>query len=373
MKELAKLLFSTFSIQRWNDLPRPVEFVEMDKQAHKMIIAFVLAHYEKDVDFEKLIHLGIASLFYRAVLTDLKSPVLKFLRKSKSEELDEFVLSKLENVLDKELKYYVKILNSKNSKESRILKAASYIASKWEFEIIYNFAPFIYTVEDIKKSLENEIEDYYDLEGVKILSLKRKTYDFISLCGNLRFQKRWSNTPRMPQSSVLGHMLFVAVMSYFFTKNYNPKNLYYNFFTALFHDLPEALTRDIIAPIKYSVSGLDELLKDYENSLIDNEILPLLRSDIAKELEIMIKDEFSDKIITEKGIKKVETSENLFNFEGINGKLIKIADNFAAFIEAKMSINYGIKSPELISAVESLQNKYKNKKAYNLDLGELFL
>jgi len=373
-KGLIKLLFSTASIERWNDLPRPVKFIELDKQAHRMIIAYILAHFEEDVDFYKLIYLGIAGILYRAVLTDLKSPVYHYLRKKKGKELDEFVLSQLKGMLDEELEYYVKIFNSDNSKEKRILSAASYLASKWEFDMIYNFAPDIYGMREIKENIENELEDYYDLEGVKVLSLKKKSYDFISLCGNLRFQKRWANTPRVPETSVLGHMLFVAIVAFLLTKEYGGNNhkIYYNFFTGLFHDLPEALTRDIIAPVKHNVQGLDEILKDYENFLIEEKILPLVPKNVRNELKILITDEFANKLIIDNQVKHVDVAEDLLGMKGIDGSLVKVADHFAAFVEAYMSISHGIKSTELIKAVETLSNKYKNSKIYGINLSKYF-
>lgn len=36
---LIETIFSAFSIERWNDHPRTAQFTEMDKQAHKAIIA----------------------------------------------------------------------------------------------------------------------------------------------------------------------------------------------------------------------------------------------------------------------------------------------------------------------------------------------
>jgi putative hydrolase of HD superfamily len=373
-KELVRLLFSTAFIERWNDLPRPFKFIELDKQAHKMIIAYILAHYEKDVDFIELIKLGIAGIFYRAVLTDLKSPVYYYLRKTKGKELDLFVINRLKGVLDEEMLEYVAKFNSVNSLEKKILTAASYISSKWEFDFIYKFAKDTYGIEEIKKSLEDELEDYYDLEGVRILALKRKTYDFITLCGNLRFQKRWANTPRVPETSVLGHMLFVAVVSFFLTRMYggNEHKIYYNFFTGLFHDLPEALTRDIIAPIKHGVAGLDEILKEYEKMIIEEKILPLVPRHIQNELKMLITDEFANKLITKNGYKKVDVAEDLLGSRGIDGSLVKVADHFAAFVEALMSIKHGIKSPELLRAVEFLSEKYKNKKIFSIELEKFF-
>jgi putative hydrolase of HD superfamily len=35
-------IFSSASIQRWNDYPRMMELVELDKQAHKFIIAYFI-------------------------------------------------------------------------------------------------------------------------------------------------------------------------------------------------------------------------------------------------------------------------------------------------------------------------------------------
>ncbi|WP_457564420.1 HD domain-containing protein [Caminibacter sp.] len=371
---MVKLIFSTASIERWNDIPRPFKFIELDKQAHRMIIAYVLGHFEKDINFLELIKYGIAGILYRAVLTDLKSPVYNYFRKHKARELDEFVVNKLKNILDDEMLEYVSSYNNINTKEKKILKAASFLASKWEFDFIYSFAKDTYGINEIYKNLDYELEDYYDLEGVRILSLKKKTYDFISLCGNLRFQKRWANTPRIPETSVLGHMLFVAVVSFFFTRMYggNEYKLYYNFFTGLFHDLPEALTRDIIAPVKHGVAGLDEILKEYEVFLIEEKILPLLPKKIADEMRILITDEFANKLITENGYKKVDEAEDLLGSRGIDGTLIKAADHFGAFIEALMSIKHGIKSPELLGAVEFLSKKYKNKKIYNIELGKFF-
>ena len=372
--KLIKLIFSTSSIERWNDLPRPFNFIEMDKQAHKMIIAYILSSFEKNINYYDLIHLGIAGVLYRAVLTDLKAPVYYYLRKKKGKELDNFVLKQLKDIIDKEMENYIKLFNNTNSKEKRILSAASYLANLWEFDFIYNFSKNTYGIKEIKKELENELEDYYDLEGVKILSLKRKSYDFISLCGNLRFQKRWANTPRVPETSVLGHMLFVAIMSFFLTKEYGGREdkIYYNFFTALFHDLPEALTRDIIAPVKHGVFGLDKILKEYENMLIEEKILPLVPNNLKNELRIMLTDEFANKIITESGYKKVEIAEDLLGNKGIDGNLIKVADHLGAFIEALMSINHGIKSPELLNAIEFLSNKYKNKKLFGIDISKYF-
>ena len=44
---LLKFLDAAY-MQRWNDKIRPVELIELDKQAHKMIVAWFLARVEED-------------------------------------------------------------------------------------------------------------------------------------------------------------------------------------------------------------------------------------------------------------------------------------------------------------------------------------
>ena len=63
-KKLILKIFEGFSIQRWNDLVRPFDLVEMDKAAEKMVAAYIIGKYEEAeghvVDWEQMIY---ASLF----------------------------------------------------------------------------------------------------------------------------------------------------------------------------------------------------------------------------------------------------------------------------------------------------------------------
>ena len=57
--KIIEYIFSSASIQRWNDYPRMVDLVELDKQAHKFIIAYIIAKLEDDINFTHLIEAGI--------------------------------------------------------------------------------------------------------------------------------------------------------------------------------------------------------------------------------------------------------------------------------------------------------------------------
>lgn len=47
--------------------------------------------------------------------------------------------------------------------------------------------------------------------------MNKKLARIVDLGGRLRFQKRWAQTPRIPETAVLGHMLVVALLGYFYS------------------------------------------------------------------------------------------------------------------------------------------------------------
>ncbi|MBI5308576.1 MAG: HD domain-containing protein [Planctomycetes bacterium] len=106
---------------------------------------------------------------------------------------------------------------SDDTLNKRILSAAHFYATKWEFNIIERANPDGYEITTIKKDLQEKQERYYGLKGMDQLARHERYRNFIHLCGQLRFQSRWSHLHRIPKTSVLGHSLFVAILSYLFS------------------------------------------------------------------------------------------------------------------------------------------------------------
>ena len=390
-KGLIERFYEAASIQRWNDHVRPFELTELDKQAHKMIFAYVLAKCEetergKTVDWLRLIEGGLFEFLQRVMLTDLKPPVFHRLMQTKSRELNGWVLQQLDadirDVPGGFKERFVAYFEDEGHSvlERRILRAAHYLATQWEFKIIYNLTPFIYGIEETKAELENQIEDHYDLLGVQKLMLGKKSFGFIDFCGQLRFQQRWAQTPRIPKTSVLGHMLIVAMLSYLCSVEMSacPRRIINNYFGALFHDLPEVLTRDIVSPIKSSVVGIEEIIKDYEKTLVDEKLMPLLPASWHEEIRYYIEDEFANKVKVDGVIHKEFSSEeisaryNAAEFMPLDGKILKACDHLAAYIEATLSIQHGVKSQHLEEACQRLHNQYRDKIVAGINFGQVF-
>ena len=363
-------IFTSASIQRWNDYPRMVQLVELDKQAHKFIIAYFIAKLETNINYTHLIEAGIFEFLRRVVVTDIRPDVFRKALQKKSKEINAWVISKLSPSL-KDIdngsflqKFEEYLTNPEMYKKERfVLKAASYLATKWEFSIVYQTSQFLNDIEDVKKSVDEEIEDYYELIGVRKIALNKKLAKIIDLSGRLRFQKRWAQTPRVPETSVLGHMLTVAIFGYFFSIEVNAcdKRLQNNFFTALFHDLPEALTRDIITPVKYCVDELSDIIAEYEIEKIQESILPNIPEILHDEFSYILglydgkKEEFENKIY-ENNIQIVEdvSKYNSDKYNAIDGLALKQCDKLSAFVEASLSISHGIKSKELINGKKEI-------------------
>lgn len=390
-KELLELIYDSASIRRWNDQVNPMDFTELDKQAHKMIIAYVLAKTEEDIaansiDWLKLIEGAFFEMLHRIILTDIKPPVFHKMMQEKGKELNKWVFKELKSKTstiqgdfhERLQRYFTE--ESYSSKEKRILKAAHYLATQWEFNILYKMCPFIRGIDNIRQEIEDQIEDHFDLSGVQKISLGRKTASFIDLCGQLRFQKRWSQSPRIPATSVLGHMHIVALLTYISLcqNNASDARKRHGFFAALFHDLPEVLTRDITSPIKGAVEGLDSIIKDYETRQMEEKLLPLLPKSWHWELSYYTENEFNNRVVLEGEVKTdIEFEEfaakySAEKFIPVDGELIRCCDHLAALIEASSSIKHGITSKYLQEGLQNLQSSYANRKLGKVDFGKTF-
>ncbi|MEQ9617730.1 MAG: HD domain-containing protein [Deltaproteobacteria bacterium] len=364
-------IFDSAYMQRWNDKPRPIEFIELDKQAHKMVIAYVLGKLEEEnggISWIEIIEGGIFELLQRIVVTDLKPPIFykiksdpekyETLRKNVVKEWEQLISNMDDEFFQRFNDYFS---NYEETKNKKILEYAHLKASYWEFKFIKNINPGGFEIEDVEKNLIDQIERYSELECVKSLSAKPSILKFIDLCAQLRFQARWSNLHRIPKTSVLGHSLFVAIMSYLFslTNGASHERTFNNYFTGLFHDLPEVLTRDIISPVKRSIPGLDELIKKYEKEEMDI-IYKLVPEEWHKELGLFCENEFED--ITDPS-----------NGELIrDGDIIKACDHLAAFIEAREAIKNGCSSINFQETLITLRNEYDRRNIKDINFGELY-
>lgn len=356
--EILYLFFGSANMHRWNDHLRPVDLTELDKQAHKAAIAWVLGKFEesdgKSVDWRVLIEHCMFSFIQRVVLTDLKPAVFYHLTREKRDQVNAFVLSEFDKTVPEmdpafRARFEEYLHSDGNTFEDDILRAAHYLATRWEFNLIYDSNRSIYGIEKTREEIQGQIVQHVDLVGVRQLLSASSTFNFIDLMGQLRFQQRWARAPRIPQTTVLGHSLMVADMMFLhdLDAGVDDRQLYNDFFSGLFHDVPEVLTKDVISPIKAGVDGLAAILEDYERELVESRIMPLLMEDWRDGFRRMVYDPFTD------------IDDPVFGRR--DGYDLKACDMMAAFIEAYVSRCYGIGSRLLGDGEEGLREKLRVK------------
>ncbi len=349
------MFFDSANMHRWNDHITPVDLTEMDKQAHKAAISWIIAKFEEQsgtvIDWRKLIEHQMFSFIQRSVLTDLKPQVFYRISSERRKEVNRFVISEYDRLIpDPDPGFrqrFIDYLDSDmDSIEDEIVSAAHYIATRWEFNLIYDSNRSLYGIDVTRQEIEDQVDQHKDLRGVREMATDRSaTFNFVDLIGQLRFQQRWARTPRLPKTAVLGHSLLVANMMYLYDldKGVSDRQVYNDYYTGLFHDLPEVLTKDVITPIKVNVSGLAALLEEYEHDLIEEKIMPLIQPDWRDEFRFMVYDPFADMDDPEFGKR-----------DGFN---LKTCDMLAAYMEAHISICYGVSNSTLREGEKEIREK----------------
>ncbi len=442
-KGLLQFIFSGAYMKRWNDKLRPTELIEIDKQAHKMIVAWLLCQVsavgmtqaERLALEEQVVQGGIFDYFFRLVVTDIKPPILYRIKDNPEhyQMLAKWAIAEVEpHVRPLGTEFWEKFQAHSLQPRSQglaaeILNAAHLYASVWEFRLL---KPFNTYADDelpyIERIFTEQLASYTHIPGMDILTsglapqqegmwtsssvraFTANTPDegiaplgtegqsnipvpalarFANLCGQLRFQKRWSQTPRIPETSVMGHMFIVACYSYVLSMALEacPARRVNNFFCGLFHDLPELLTRDIISPVKKSFSGLSELIRQYEENELERRVLAPLRAGghsaittrLGYYLGLETDSEFDETIQANGKICKVDftalhTLYNSNEHDPKDGEAIKICDTLAAYIEAYTAMRNGITSDQIQQAFWRMREQNAKRTLAGLHIGALF-
>lgn len=385
-RDIAEHLFTGFSIKRWNDLVRPMELNEMDRRAFAIITTYFLAKLEEEqgheVDWNIIIDHSVFDLLRKLAISDIKESVHRDIRTHYPVEyrkLNEWVASSVSPMLDRyglsqAFREYLlgggseEHWSASQRRSQHILEAARTYSSHREFQIIKAVNHHDPRVPGIEDDLRRRLEPYLDLAGMRQLVLELDLYRLISVIDRLRYQARWSRTPRIPETAVLGHSLMVCVFVYLLTHQINAcaRRKYNNFFGALFHDLPEAVTRDIVAPTKTATPGLPEIVKTIEDRTVAAEIYPHMSTSAGEEIRYFTENEFASRIRTDEGVTVTSFAEiqqhyNTDRYNPVDGEMIRVADEFSAFLEAWQSIQFGVSSPVLEEGLERLRGVYSSK------------
>jgi putative hydrolase of HD superfamily len=391
-KAVAALLRATLnlaSMPRWNDKIRPAPLWELDKQSHKAMLAFLLgqtmdSEVEPSTDlteFWEWMRLGILfEVLLRSFATDLKPSIQRRIeqnpedRKKLIENVQKEFYQRLEDICKGLGDLFKSYLNEHpkgvRKKAMDILSAAHLLATNWEVVHVLRAAnptdPEMAEVEGQHSASIREIEVRYPAL-VRLSSPPHQR--LVDALGRLRFQRRWRGELRFPETTVLGHSLMVAILVSLVLEGlemcHHSRRL--TVFTGLFHDLPEALVRDIARDVRKEI---DDVVKRIEREEMTRLLAGLdigleryLRlftgtvGEISEFKDVVVKDGFLTEPKLEQALQEVDISK----FPGGNGtfrwgSIVNLADLACAYVEARNSLNYGVESPQLRKACEKIRD-----------------
>ena len=327
---IINLAYRWLSIRRWNNYPRIEEFMENEHLSLKLqlsyIVVKILQEKWKQVNLLYIYKNIFWNNFFTFIYSDIKFDVKKYLRKNYKEinfklyeqiynffnelDLPDSLLKDFNDIIWNQV--WDKLFENKCELEDNIISFVKVFEVKLELENNVKFYPLAY--EWILPKIEEDIVKYWELIWFDEWEiLKKYAWSLIKL----KFAYRWNRMNRDTSVSVLSHLFLVFMFSYFLwnLKWFDDKQLEQILTISLLHDIPEALTWDVITPTKKAVPWFSQALEEIETKLVDEKIISLFSNYSFKE-----------------ELKKY----TLDPFEWEIGKIAKYADNLSAMFEAKI-------------------------------------
>lgn len=326
------LIFRWISIYRWNNFPRLENITTNDNLAFVLhtitLISYIIEEKEgKKVDLSYIYKKVLFESFDTYILSDINSDV-QFRVKQKNSAifklLQEKVYSFISNLeLPERIKDDIKfIYDNKNNPKYELEDNIYHYAKLWVayYEAYYNGKIYHDIYEPILKNMEARINSKeYDLFK-KYININKTESDLEKFLFNIRrlqFNFRRNRMKRMYPVSVMSHLFVTFFLSYIVWNLEGKTNeeILTLMKIALFHDIPEAITWDIVAPTKRAIKWFEELLADVEKDMLQEYLLVYIdKYKFKAKFEWYMLDPWNWEL----------------------GKLVKLWDIFSALFEARI-------------------------------------
>lgn len=305
---LLKLLYTKWlNITRWSNFPRIENVSPLDNTWFVIHIALFLCYLEEQnwekIDREYIIKKILFDIFSSLILSDINSWTRDYISNIDNSVLDKINKKIFDYILSFEWwdflkKDFTEIISATNKNlENNIILAAKKFA--WYNECLVNSKVFVFTYDVVLE----EIEAYLEYEKDKLYSLKilleNDNYKkYLSHIRRLSYCKRWSWIKRNYEVSVMSHLVMVTFISYILGNYENQNNKNYNVYDmmikSLYHDIPEAITWDIITPTKKSIEWFRKTLEKVEKQMLNDYFFVYIWDDYKNQIKDYMLNPFDD-------------------------------------------------------------------------------
>lgn len=329
---LKLMLTSGISMKRWNNFPRIEDISHLDNVWFTLHIAMFLSFLEeqswKVVDKEFIIKKIIFNSIKILVLSDINSWTRNYIEKVNKDIFIKLEQKVYDYIFSFDAPDYLKddiiqtIHNKDKLLELSIIESSKRYAGYKECLVNREVFADMYEVpyKDIMTQLDEKRKDLKSLD----MLLKNPNYEkYLSNIRKLSHSLRWNQQKRMFPISVMSHLVLITFLSYVLWtienhKNWKNLNIFELMFKALYHDIPEAITWDIITPTKKAIHWFEEILEEVERDMLEDYLFYY----VWDEYEAYVKDYML----------------NPWTWE--EWPYVKAADIISALFEAKIEVNY---------------------------------
>ncbi len=352
---LLSLIFRWLSIYRWNTFPRLRDISSLDHLSFVAHIAITLSWIMEEKEGKKydtwlLLKKILWSGFFTFIYSDISSEVKYRLRKNEPHLYSELEGKVYEYLLGLDLPLHLKddiSLIMLPSPEDEIIAFSK--AWAWYYEVYYNSLVFKDAYEPLLQNIQARIIEEGGEHFFAYLNLdpshQTNVEKYLLTIHRLASSYRWNLSRRIHPVSVLSHTYIITFLSYVIgaLEWCSEDDITDMMLTALYHDIPEVITGDIITPTKKAVDWLEEAICSIEESMVQDYLLGYLA-------EYDFTSTISRKMLTPWNEK--------------NGKLVKLADIFSALLEARIEQPY---SPEFSRVYKEIKKKIHTYDAKSVD------
>lgn len=346
LKSINEVFKRLNNLRRWTNFITEGKYDEISKQALNCTVCFILAvEAEKEgvlINWERFPKIAIYRAFQKAYVNyDTPEHILREICALGNIQFEKaFGEATAKTIAERTNEEFVNWLKEGcGTVEEKVYKAATKIATFLELKEIQRHINGEYSskYEEVVKSMAK----YEDIPGFSTLSdAKNGYFKVFEAVSKLRNQNRWAAYSYLVDCSVLGHLFDTAVFAYLMALEKGETETVATkcFFMGIFHDVPEAFTRDIPSPIKDKIPGFRELTEKYELQMMEKYVYPFVSETTSNALkEVMFEDE-----------------EN-FKFK----KLMKGADYMSAVSEIWRQLKAGTRDDSFVEALKGHARKFE--------------
>ncbi len=328
---LRLMLTRGLTMKRWNNFPRIEDVSHLDNVWFVVHVALFLAYLEEKsgnkIDREFLVKRIIFNSFSRLILSDINSGTRDYILKVDDSIFDKLEKKAFDYILWFDWPEYLKIdirktiFDNTKTLELSIIDASKKYA--WFMECSVNSKVFSDMYDVPLNQIRHDLEEKRKtLKSLDLLWNNENYKKYLTHIRRLSHSMRWNQQNRIYPISVMSHLVVITFISYIIWMIENNNGWNYDIqdliLRTIYHDIPEAITGDIITPTKKAVEWFEQVLEQVEIQMMDDYIFSYVDENYKAEVSWYM----------------------LYPFEWQIWHQAKYADILSALFEAKVESNF---------------------------------